>query len=68
MIEANGGTMPSRESIDIEVAKWVKRSTAGSVLSSILFITWIITFQLNKKSFGPTWFVMSQDVGDVTGW
>ena len=67
-IETNGESAPSPEIMKAEVAKWVKRSTIGSVVSSCLFISWVVTFQLNKDSFGPSWFVMAQDAGDSTGW
>ena len=56
------------ELIKLELAKWVKRSTAGSFISLTAFITWIIVFQLNKDSFGPKWFVMSQEEEALTGW
>jgi hypothetical protein len=67
-IEVNSETAPSPEIIKAEVAKWVKRSTIGSIVSTCLFIAWVITFQLNKDSFGPNWFVMTQDAADLTGW
>ena len=56
------------ELIQMELEKWVKRSTAGSFISLTGLITWVVVFQLNKDSFGPGWFVMSQEEDVLTGW
>lgn len=64
----DGNEEISPELIQAELAKWIKRSTAGSFLSVTVFITWIVVFQLNRDSFGPKWFVMSQEEGERTGW
>jgi len=56
------------EMIRNEVSKWVKRSTFGSVFMTSIFVAWVITFQLNRDSFGPKWFVMAPDEGESTGW
>lgn len=58
----------SEHAIEIELKKWVHRSTFGAFIGGIIFITWVITFQVNKDKFGPSWFIMSEDEGDVTGW
>ena len=58
----------SEHAIEIELKKWVHRSTFGSIAAGFILITWIITFQVNKDKFEPGWFVMSEDEGDVTGW
>mmetsp|Transcript_16731 Transcript_16731/g.31702 ORF Transcript_16731/g.31702 Transcript_16731/m.31702 type:complete len:141 (-) Transcript_16731:112-534(-) len=63
----NTDTVPP-EIIQLELSKWVKRSTLGSILSFTIFISWIITFQVNKDSFSSKWFVMSPDEELVTGW
>ena len=51
-----------------EVEKWVKRSSLGAVLVVSLFVAWVVMFQVYKDSFGPQWFVMSEDQGEATGW
>lgn len=51
-----------------EVEKWVRRSTRGAVLVLSVFTAWIVAFQVNKDSFGPKWFVMSEDEAVSTGW
>ena len=56
------------EIIQLELSRWVKRSTAGSMISFVAFISWIITFQVTKENFGPKWFVMSPDEEITTGW
>ena len=50
------------------VEKWVKRSTMSATLVVGLFVTWVAVFQVYKDSFGPNWFVMSEDEGLRTGW
>ena len=50
------------------VEKWVKRSTMSATLVVGLFATWVAVFQVYKDSFGPNWFVMSEDEGLRTGW
>jgi len=59
---------PTPQEIKAEVCKWVKRSSVGSAVSVTLFVSWLLIFQLNRDSFGPKWFVMSQDEEDRTGW
>jgi len=59
---------PTPEEIKAEVTKWVKRSSIGSAIAVIVFVSWTISFQLNQDNFGPKWFVMSQDDEDRTGW
>mmetsp|Transcript_32444 Transcript_32444/g.48340 ORF Transcript_32444/g.48340 Transcript_32444/m.48340 type:complete len:161 (-) Transcript_32444:697-1179(-) len=54
--------------IEMELSKWVKRSTLGAFVGFTLFITWIVVFQVHKDSFGDKWFVMSVDKEDLTGW
>ena len=51
-----------------ELCKWVKRATVSATIISTLLISWGITFQINRDTFGPRWFVMSQDEGEKTGW
>mmetsp|Transcript_14414 Transcript_14414/g.24645 ORF Transcript_14414/g.24645 Transcript_14414/m.24645 type:complete len:152 (+) Transcript_14414:204-659(+) len=51
-----------------ELIKWVKRSTRGAVVAVVLFVTWIITFQVNKEHFGSKWFVMDETDAAKTGW
>jgi hypothetical protein len=55
-------------SVEAELAKWVKRSTAGCVTVTTLFISWNILFQLNRSSFSEGWLVMSEDELEVSGW
>ena len=50
------------------VEKWVKRSTMSATLVVGLFVAWIAVFQVYKDSFGPNWFVMSEEEGERTGW
>jgi len=66
--DGSGNGEPTPEEIKAEVTKWVKRSSIGSAISVIVFVSWTIAFQLNKDNFGPKWFVMSQDDEDRTGW
>jgi len=56
------------EGHDEEVSKWVKRSTFGAFGFFSLFVAWVITFQLNRDSFPPGWFIMDEDEGERTGW
>lgn len=51
-----------------ELEKWVKLSTRGAFVVMALFVTWIITFQVNKEHFGPNWFIMEETDAEVTGW
>lgn len=60
--------IPSDKDIQANLCKWVKRSTIGSLLYTTGFITWILVFQLNQDSFGPSWFVMPQQEELRTGW
>merc|ERR1719295_612346 len=53
----------SPEEMEMELRKWVHRSTVGFVTATVLFTSWIITFQLNRDYFGPNWLYMSQDEG-----
>eukprot|EP00555_Chaetoceros_dichaeta_P003801 CAMPEP_0198251314 /NCGR_PEP_ID=MMETSP1447-20131203/2181_1 /TAXON_ID=420782 /ORGANISM="Chaetoceros dichaeta, Strain CCMP1751" /LENGTH=156 /DNA_ID=CAMNT_0043936295 /DNA_START=154 /DNA_END=625 /DNA_ORIENTATION=+ len=55
---------PTPEEIKAEVTKWVKRSSIGSAIAVIVFVSWTISFHLNQDNFGPKWFVMSQDDED----
>jgi hypothetical protein len=50
------------------VEKWVKRSTMSATLVFGVFVAWIAVFQAHKDSFGPKWFVMSEEEGERTGW
>lgn len=50
------------------VEMWVKRSTMSATLVVGLFVAWIAVFQVYKDSFGPKWFVMSEEEGERTGW
>mmetsp|Transcript_19225 Transcript_19225/g.35876 ORF Transcript_19225/g.35876 Transcript_19225/m.35876 type:complete len:149 (-) Transcript_19225:52-498(-) len=56
------------ESLNEEVAKWVKRSTCGAAGVLSLLVAWVVTFQVNRDSFPPSWFVMDEDEGEMTGW
>lgn len=56
------------ESLNDDVVKWVKRSTVGAAGALSIFVAWIVTFQVNKESFPPGWFVMNEDEGERTGW
>lgn len=56
------------EIVKSELRKWVLRSTIGSALYFLVLVTWIIVFQVNRESFGPKWFVMSQEEETLTGW
>uniref|UniRef100_A0A7S2URL7 Gamma-secretase subunit PEN-2 n=1 Tax=Attheya septentrionalis TaxID=420275 RepID=A0A7S2URL7_9STRA len=58
----------SPEAIKKQVRTWVRRSTMGATTIAVIWIAWIISFQLNRDSFGPNWFIMSQDEADATGW
>uniref|UniRef100_A0A7S2HI88 Gamma-secretase subunit PEN-2 n=1 Tax=Helicotheca tamesis TaxID=374047 RepID=A0A7S2HI88_9STRA len=58
----------SAAEIQMELSKWVKRSTFGAFFGFSLFISWIVVFQVNKDHFGEGWFVMDQDEEDLTGW
>ncbi len=58
----------SEEEIHIELCKWVKRSTIGSFITTAMLVSWIITFQLNRDSFGPRWFVYAPGNEILTGW
>mmetsp|Transcript_13157 Transcript_13157/g.28389 ORF Transcript_13157/g.28389 Transcript_13157/m.28389 type:complete len:152 (-) Transcript_13157:445-900(-) len=51
-----------------QLSMWVKRSTIGAFVVMSLFVSWIITFQVNKDSFGPKWFVMDETDATKTGW
>jgi len=51
-----------------QLETWVKRSTIGAFVVMSLFVSWIITFQVNKDSFGPKWFVMDETDATKTGW
>ena len=50
------------------VEMWVKRSTMSATLVVGLFVAWVAVFQVYKDSFGPKWFVMSEEEGERTGW
>ena len=50
------------------VKMWVKRSTMSATLVVGLFVAWVAVFQVYKDSFGPKWFVMSEEEGERTGW
>mmetsp|Transcript_32698 Transcript_32698/g.47997 ORF Transcript_32698/g.47997 Transcript_32698/m.47997 type:complete len:170 (-) Transcript_32698:275-784(-) len=54
--------------IDMEVIKWVRRSTIGSGIVFTVFIAWVVVFQTGKSSFPAGWFVMSEDSETATGW
>lgn len=56
------------ENLDEEVTKWVKRSTFGASGLLSIIVAWIVTFQVNRDSFPPGWFVMDEDEGERTGW
>jgi len=66
--DGDSSNVPTQGEIQYEVCKWVKRSSIGSVIVFVLFLSWIITFQLNQDNFGPKWFVMSQEEAERTGW
>ena len=51
-----------------DLEKWVKRSTMSATLVVGLFFTWVAVFQVYKDSFGPQWYVMSEEEGERTGW
>ncbi len=59
---------PSQEEIEVELKKWVKRSTFGSFVSTVLLLTWVLVFQLNRDNFGASWFVYSPTDEVLTGW
>jgi len=51
-----------------QLETWVKRSTIGAFVVMSLFVSWIITFQVNKDSFAPKWFVMDEEDATKSGW
>jgi len=51
-----------------ELIYWVKRSALLALTTSIILISWAVTFVCNREKFGPRWFMMNQDEGDLTGW
>ena len=53
---------------EAELAKWVKRSTAGCFIVTTLFLAWNILFQSQRSSFSEGWLVMSPDEYEVSGW
>ena len=64
----NGESRVRARRVQRGVEKWVKRSTMSATLVVGLFVTWVAVFQVYKDSFGPKWFVMSEDEGLKTGW
>ena len=64
----NENESPSPEEVRANLTKWVKRSATGSVISMACLLSWNLTFQLNRDSFGYKWYVMSQDDEERTGW
>jgi len=69
----NKGTASNRddvtdEEIKMELRKWVSRSGIGSLIGFTILLAWNISFQVARNSFGPEWYVMSQEEGDSTGW
>ncbi|KAL7485746.1 hypothetical protein ACHAW6_011350 [Cyclotella cf. meneghiniana] len=64
--ERDGGVSSVQERN--ELGKWVRRSTWGAVVVVSLFVAWIVTFQLNKESFGTNWLVMDRTEEESTGW
>ena len=58
----------SQDEIQMELCKWVKRSTIGSFVSTAIFTTWLVVFQINRENFGPQWFVYSPGDEVLTGW
>lgn len=54
--------------IEAETLKWVNRSSYSALSAFALFVAWIVTFQSTKGSWGPNWFVMSEDEAERTGW
>lgn len=51
-----------------ELGKWVRRSTTGALVVVSLFVAWIVTFQVNKDSFGNNWLVMDKTEEESTRW
>lgn len=59
----------SPEEIKAEVAKWVQRSTMGSAVGFAMLLSWVVYFQTKgADTFGPGWYVMSEEEGSRTGW
>mmetsp|Transcript_13944 Transcript_13944/g.21179 ORF Transcript_13944/g.21179 Transcript_13944/m.21179 type:complete len:98 (-) Transcript_13944:78-371(-) len=56
------------EGVRQERDKWVKRSMYGAFVVLSAWAAWIVVFLSQKDSFGPEWFIMSQEEGDKTGW
>lgn len=65
--EQNNDAVPP-ELIQLELSKWIKRSTLGSFIYFTVLVSWIIAFQVNRDSFSPKWFVMSPEEEILTGW
>ncbi|KAL3790103.1 hypothetical protein HJC23_013614 [Cyclotella cryptica] len=64
--ERRGGVMSLQERN--ELGKWVRRSTMGAFVMVSLFVAWIVTFQVNRESFGSNWLVMDKTEEESTGW
>lgn len=56
------------EQMKAEIRKWVGRSATGSLIGFAILVAWNISFQVSRNSFGPEWFIMSQEEDERTGW
>ncbi|CAI5742352.1 unnamed protein product [Peronospora destructor] len=56
-------------SIDASVTRWVRRSFLGFLFWTVLFLSWVLVFQLNWKDFGWQDLVMVVPKGEENvGW
>ena len=59
---------PTAEAISVEVSKWVRRSTLGSLVMFLALVAWMTIIQTNRDRFGPKWFIIDLNDAERTGW
>lgn len=57
------------EQIQMESQKWVSRCKKGAIVSSIIFVAWIVIAQVFRGSvFPPSLYMLNPDDESITGW
>lgn len=58
----------TREEIELEQRKWVKRSRNAAILVIALWVSWICIFQALRDFFPASWYLRPPDDSAFTGW